>query len=471
MRDIVKIAWRNLWRNKRRTLITAASIFFAIFFAICMRSFQLGTYGHMIKQVIESFTGYLQIQSNDYFDDPGIDNAFQASPDLLARISADPNVKVAVPRIESFALVSTGNLSKGIIVAGISPEKERELSNPEQKLVRYRFTQTATEHILNNTTLSKEMAEDIKSLNNQSFISKELLMAELGLKKKDSLLLKEICLATAMRGSYLKEADEGVLISDNLSKYLRVGVGDSIVLMGQGYQGVSAADVFPIRGIVRIPAPDLDNKLIYMSIDKASEFFSLSDQFTYLAINLFDTDDMKETQERLAKLVESDQLSVKNWEETAPVMKQQIEGDSKSGQAFLAILYIIIFFGIFGTVQMMISERRHEFGMMVAIGMKRGKLATIVTIEMLFLGFIGAAAGMLASVPVILLGYYYPFKLTGEMAEMYMDYGFDPIMPLAWFEEYFFTQGGVIFLMVILASYLPIRQILKLDLIKALHGN
>jgi ABC-type antimicrobial peptide transport system permease subunit len=152
-------------------------------------------------------------------------------------------------------------------------------------------------------------------------------------------------------------------------------------------------------------------------------------------------------------------------------MKQQIEGDSKSGQAFLAILYIIIFFGIFGTVQMMISERRHEFGMMVAIGMKRGKLATIVTIEMLFLGFIGAAAGMLASVPVILLGYYYPFKLTGEMAEMYMDYGFDPIMPLAWFEEYFFTQGGVIFLMVILASYLPIRQILKLDLIKALHGN
>ena len=72
MKDIVKIAWRNLWRNKRRTIITAASIFFAVFFAVVMRSFQLGTYEHMIKQSIESYAGYLQVQQPDYADEPGL---------------------------------------------------------------------------------------------------------------------------------------------------------------------------------------------------------------------------------------------------------------------------------------------------------------------------------------------------------------------------------------------------------------
>ena len=470
MRDIIKIAWRNLWRNHRRTIITAASIFFAIFFAIGMRSFQLGSYEHMIKQIIESFTGYIHVQHTDYADDPGVDNAFTVTPDLIEKISSDPNVKVAVPRIESFALVSTGNLSKGIMVAGISPEKEHQMSNPEQKLVKFRFTEDAIDNLLKSNTLSTDFSEKLKTLNNQSFISEDNLKAELELTEKDSILLRNILRATTFKSNYLTAKDNGVLISDRLSKYLKAEVGDSVVLMGQGYQGVSAANIFPVRGIVKLPSPDLDNKLVYMTIEKASEFFSLSGQLTSIAINLNNTDEMKETQERLSEMISSETLCVKNWEELNPTLKQQIEGDNKSGQIFLAILYIIIFFGIFGTVQMMISERMHEFGMMVAIGMKRSKLAAIVTIEMLFLGFIGSAAGMLATVPFILWGYYYPFTMTGEMARMYIDIGFDPVMPMAWFDSYFFMQAAVIFVMVLIASLFPVRQILKLNVIKALHG-
>jgi len=407
MKKILKIAWRNLWRNRRRTSITAASIFFAIFFAIGMRSFQLGSYDHMIKQMIESYTGYLLVQNTDYLDDPGIDNAFTASTDLMKKINADLNVKVAVPRIESFALASTGNLSKGVMVSGISPELERKMSDPAQKLVH---------------------------------------------------------------GRYLKAVDREVLLSERLSKYLKVGVGDSIVLMGQGYQGASAANIYSICGIVKMPSPDLDNKLVYMTLTQAEVLFSLSGQLTSIAINLKNTDEMKKTQKRLSAL-DGENLSVKNWEELIPTLKQQIQGDSQSGLLFLAVLYIIIFFGVFGTVQMMISERWREFGMMVAIGMKRGQLAAIVTIEMLFIGFIGTALGMLAVAPCIILGHYYPYTMTGDMAKMYIDMGFDPVMPTALFDSYFFLQGVVIFLMVILASYLPVRSIMKLNVTQALHGN
>ena len=468
MRDLIKIAWRNLWRNKRRTLITAASIFFAIFFAATMRSFQLGTYDHMIKQAIEAYSGYIQVQNADYFDDPGIDNVFEPTPALMAQILADPNVKVAVPRVESFALASTGNLSKGVLITGISTEKERMMSNPEQKLVRYRITDEAIRRL--GKKVSPAVMEKLKQNRFASFTSESDMLLELELNKESKSVVKAILQASKMKSRYLTEKDDGVLISDRLSKYLKVGIGDSVILMGQGYQGVSAADLFPVRGIVKLPAPDLDNKVIFMSIGKASEFLSLSGQITSIAVNLNETDEMKETQAGLIERINDDRISVKNWEQLNPTLKQQIESDSQSGQLFLAVLYIIIFFGIFGTVQMMISERTREFGVMVAIGMKRGKLAMIVALEMLFIGLMGTVAGLGLSVPVILYGYYYPFKITGDMAQMYIDYGFDPVMPMAWFKSYFFRQAAVVFVMVLVAIYQPVRSILKLNVIKSIHG-
>lgn len=472
MNEILKIAWRNLWRNKRRTIITASSIFFALFFAIGMRSFQLGSYDHMIRQVIESFSGYLQVQDAAYADDPSIDNAFVASPTLLENLRSDPNVAVVVPRIESFALASTGTLSKGVLVAGIDPEQEKKLSNPAHKLVRYRLSRSSLEKVKKLSGVSASLFDLMKSMEGTSFTSKETLQADLSLKAADSVLLRNLCRVCAVPGSYLKEADQGVLLSDRLSDYLNADVGDTVVLMGQGYHGASAAGTFPIRGIVKMPAPELDNKLIYMSIQQASAFLSLDGQLTSIAINLHNTDHMKGTQARIGQWLKGDgSMTVKNWEELNPTLKQQIQGDNKSGVVFLFVLYVIIFFGIFGTVQMMLSERQREFGMMVSIGMKRGKLATVLTAEMIFLGLLGSISGMVATIPLIMLGYHHPLKLTGEMARMYMDYGFDPVMPMAWFDSYFYLQGGIIFFMVLVASYLPVRSILKLDPIKALRGQ
>jgi len=468
MKDIVKIAWRNLWRNKRRTIITAASIFFAVFFAVVMRSFQLGTYEHMIKQSIESYAGYLQVQQSDYSDDPSIDNVFESSPELLDKISAVPNVKVAVPRIESGALASTGNLSKGVMIAGISPAKEKFMSNPEQKLVRYRITSFTLQQLKAQPSFPEDVFEKLKQNINTSFLNESNLIDNLEL--TDATVIHLILKNAVIHSAYLQPNDDGVLVSDRLSKYLKVNVGDSLILMGQGYQGVSAAGVFPIRGIIKVPAPDLDNKLVYMTIEKAGEFLGLNGQITSIAINLKNTDEMLPTEAELSNLLNDKNVTVKNWETLIPTLKQQIEGDNKSGILFLGILYVIIFFGIFGTVLMMITERMREFGVMVAIGMKQSKLAAIVTIEMLFLGFMGTALGMLASVPIVLYGYYHPFKFTGDMAQMFIEMGFDPVMPLAWFGSYFTIQGVVILFMVLLASYFPVRSILKLNVIKALHG-
>lgn len=470
MKDLIKIAWRNLWRNKRRTFITASSIFFAIWFSIVMRSFQLGTYGHMIHQVIESYTGYLQIQNEEYFDDPILDNAFYPSSKLLKVVSETPNVKVAVPRIESCGLASSGNLTKGVVISGISTEEERFMSNPEKKLVRFRITEEVLTKMQSKEGFDAKTKDALQLLKNESFTSPEDILSDLGLKNADNPAFKKLLELSSIKSNNLKKNDEGILVSDRLTKFLKVDIGDSLVLMGQGYHGVSAANIYPIRGIVKIPSIDLDNKLIFMTIDKASEFFSLDGRITSININLNDMGKMKQTQHILTKVLSNKDVTVRNWEEVTPTLKQQIEGDSKSGQIMIAVLYIIIFFGIYGTVQMMLSERKKEFGVMVAIGMKRSKLARILTLEMVFLGLLGIVSGMLLSIPILLYGYYHPFRMTGEIAQMYMDYGFDPVMPMALFESYFYIQGLVVLIMVLVASLIPIRNILRLNVIKSIHG-
>ncbi|MFC2103832.1 ABC transporter permease [Bacteroidota bacterium] len=471
MKRNIIMAWRNIWRNKRRTLITVASIFFAVFFAVLMRSFQLGSYNHMIHQAIESFTGYLQIQNKDFFDDPTLDNAFQYDINLISKVKQVENIKVAVPRVESFALASTGTQSKGVLVTGIDPIKEKELSDPENMVVKYRFTPTIVKKILSDIEIPDKQKELLEAYNNKSYSSLSRISLDLALNKQlEETLFPVIQNQASFTGEYLKAKDDGVLISDRLSKFLNANVGDSIILMGIGFHGTTAANIFPVRGIVKILSPELDNKLVYMTLEKSQEFFNLENRITSLNINLDNPDDMLETQALLQKTINSGQYAVKNWEEFNPTMKQQIEGDSVGGVIFIGILYFIVLFGIIGTVLMMIAERKRELGVMVAIGMSKVKLSFVLIFEMLFLGFIGMITGLLASAPFVIVGNRNPIKMTGEMAKMYEDMGFDPVMPLAWFDQYFIWQGVIIMIMVIIACYLPLRRVRKMKVISALRA-
>jgi putative ABC transport system permease protein len=471
MNKLIQIAWRNLWRNKRRTIITASSIFFAVFFAIIMRSFELGSYGHMIKQSIELYSGYLQIQNKDYFDDATMDNSLVYDKELIHTLTNTPGIKVFVPRVETFVMVSTGHQSKGIILTGIDPILESKVSNPEHLVMHYKLTPESLMLIEQQIKLPETQLELLKSLQNNGYNNLDRLAADVGLKPHEFDLYREVFEKHCrISGTYLNELDDGVLVSNRLAQFLRVTVGDTIVLMGAGYQGTSSAGLFPVRGIVRIPSPDLDNKLVYMTIQKAQEFLNLNNQITSVVINLEETEQMIPIQKVLSNKLDSEKYVVKNWHEINPTLKQQIEGDSVSGQIFIGILYLIIFFGIFGTVLMMITERTREFGVMVAIGLQKKLLSRIVSIEMIFIGLVGTFAGMLASIPIIIGFNHYPIRFTGESAKLYEDMGFDPVMPTALIEGYFVWQGVIILVMVILACYFPLKKIRKMKIMDALRA-
>ncbi|WP_346864385.1 FtsX-like permease family protein [uncultured Draconibacterium sp.] len=468
MKKIIQMAWRNIWRNRKRTIITAASIFFALFFAIIMRSFQLGTYGHMIHQVIESYSGYLQVQSPDYFDEPGLDNSFEYDKALLDQINSNPGVKIAVPRLESFALASIGAKTKGVLVNGIDVEKEGQLSNPERNLVHYRFLSHLMDAVYAIPGLSEDDITNLKMYENASFSSLDKISLNCGI--TDTKVLDKIGEITAFESNYLQPNDDGVLVSDRLSKFMKLNIGDTLVLMGTGYHGSSAAGLFPVRGIIKIASPELDNKLVYMSLTRAQEFFSMENMLTTLAINLYDNSEMVTVQNELTDVLDKNTYVIKNWQEFNPVLKQSIEGDNAGGIVFAAILYVIVFFGIFGTVLMMIAERKREFGVLIAIGMKKRLLMYVVVIEMFFIGAVGTLIGMIGVSPLIYLGNKFPIQMTGKTAKMYEDMGYEAIMPLASFDGYFWWQALIVLLMVLVASYFPLKSIRKLKIMNALRA-
>ncbi len=473
MKEDLKIAWRNLWRNKRRTMITSASVFFAVFFAVIMRSYQLGSYDRMILNFIESYSGYLQVQDVKYQDNPSVDYSFEYSDSLAVAISGIDKVVSVSPHIESFALASSGAQTKGVAVLAIDPEKERKFSNPENKLVKYRITNESIHRLKESASIPVVVLDKAEMNLGRSYSSRARLELELGLSTNDNkLYIPEILKSSEVSNGFFANEDKGVLVSDRLASYLKVTIGDTVILMGQGYHGASAAGIFPVRGIIKMPSPEIDNKLIIMTIPTAQKFFDAEGKITSLSVNLTSKSHriMNDVQKKINLLLTDNGTVAKTWEELNPVLVQQIQGDSQTGVATLGMLYFIIFFGIFGTVLMMIAERTREFGVLIAIGMQKKRLKRIVTIEMILLGTQGLIAGLLASSPVILYFYYFPILLKGALGKMMEDYGWDAVMPTAWFGPYFYWQAIVVGLMVFLATLYPLRKIGKLKEIEALRS-
>ncbi|HBF88028.1 MAG TPA: hypothetical protein DDX39_05230 [Bacteroidales bacterium] len=468
----LRLAWRNIWRNKRRTIITASSIMFAIFFALIMRSQQLGAYQNMTDSIVKTYTGFIQIHAKGFWKDKTLEYLFENDEKLLNKISENEHVTMLVPHFESFALASAGLQTKVALVTGIDAEKENQMNKLSEKIVKFRITKSIFEKLSKNG-IPQNILKTIEESRRTSFVSEidaeKRLTKSIG-EEATKKYLKQILKASKIESNYFKNSDKGVLVGDRLATFLKLQVGDTLVLMGQGFQGVSAAGVFPILGIVKIPNPELDNQMIYMPLQACQEFYSAENLLTSISINIDNSSNMDEVKTQISSFMNSDKYEIMTWKEMLKELVQQIESDNYSGLIMLWILYLIVGFGVFGTVLMMTAERQKEFGVMVALGMQKRKLVVIVFIELLILAFIGILAGILLSLPIIRFYVVNPIELTGEMADMMESYGMEAVMPFAWQVDYFVKQSISVTFVILLAIIYPLIKILGINTMKALRG-
>ncbi|MFO8055526.1 MAG: FtsX-like permease family protein, partial [Bacteroidales bacterium] len=168
--------------------------------------------------------------------------------------------------------------------------------------------------------------------------------------------------------------------------------------------------------------------------------------------------------------LDTDQYVVKTWQQMQPEMVQQIEADRAGGVIFLFILYMIILFGILGTVMMMIAERQRELGVMIAVGMKRFKLFIVIFLEMLFIGVLGIFSGIIFSIPIVTYFKYNPLELTGKAAEAMAEYGWEPYMYVTLDPPIFLNQAFIILGITLLIAVYPLQKIVTMKEINALRA-
>jgi ABC-type lipoprotein release transport system permease subunit len=405
MGTILKIAWRNLWRNRRRTLITVASIFFGVLLSAYMTSMQEGQYDKLVDLVVKFYSGYIQIHNSDYWQNKSINNSFEYNDSLIQQLTKHPEVKQVFPRLESFTLVSSGNLTKGAMVLGIDPEKEDKWT---------------------------ELSSKIK------------------------------------KGTFLREGDKGAIIGEGLSKYLKINIGDTLIMIGQGYHGASAAGKFPVRGIIRHVSPELDKMIVYLDLNICQDFLSSSGKCTSLVVNI---SDQKTLGNLLGKLKREiwEPLQVMSWKEMQPEIVQHIESDRAGNTLLKFVLYLVIGFGILAVLMMMISERKKEMGVMVSVGMQKTKLAQVLLVETFFIGLLGVTAGLIAGIPLVWVQAANPIPLTGKTANMIREFGFEPFLFFSTSAKVFFNQVVTIFIMTMVVAIYPVVTALRFNVIKSLR--
>ncbi|MCK9275181.1 MAG: FtsX-like permease family protein [Syntrophales bacterium] len=334
------MAWRNIWRHPRRSILTIAAIVFATMLLVFMLSWQFGAYDTMIDATVKIHTGHIQIQAQGYQDQRDMRKVVPDPNEIERILTSLRGVKSYTFRAEDFSLVSSENRTYGVLVIGIDPQKEPSVSTLEDMIRRGRFLE----------------AGDRRS------------------------------------------ALAGEILADNLNS----PVGGDLVLLGQGRDGSIAATVLTIKGIFNTGQDEFDRTMIHIPLEYFQELYNMRGA-VHMAVVLCDSlTAVPAVKERIAGALSGidSSLAVLDWKELNPGLVQAIQMDLVSGFIFYLILIIVVAFSIMNTFLMAVFERTREFGVMMSMGMGPGRLMGLLLMESLGITLIGVVIGTIAGAAV-----------------------------------------------------------------------
>ncbi len=354
------LAWRNIWRHKRRTWLTVGAMVFSNFLLIFLISVQLASYDMMIENTLKAFSGHLQIAHRDYIAGQKMRDSIPGIESVVAAINHSDKQLYAAPRAEAFVLASSDTRSFGIQVVGVNPKLEKHVS-----------------------TIPGLVAN----------------------------------------GRYLNSVTSGeIVLGETLAKNLKVGLGDEVTLLGSGLDGSFAAAVLSVVGVFDSGMKEINRSLAQVHFSEFDDIFSMTGHGHRVIVNGEDIDQVKTYRERLsAKLDISEPLDIFTWVDVHPEIRQAIQSDMASAWFMYVVLVVLVAFGVMNTQVMSVLERTREFGIMLSIGIRPGRLALLIFYEtalMAGLAFLlGASMGVLLIFYLGLEGFSFPGM--SEMAEQY----------------------------------------------------
>lgn len=360
MSIIFRLAWRNLWRHKRRTWLTVGAMIFSNTLLVFMISLQLGTYRMMIENTLNAFSGHIQVQHKSYHNDPKIRYSIPDIVKLAQKLRDALHINSISARATAFALASSEKRSYGIQIVGVQPETESKVS-----------------------TLPG--------------------------------LIKE--------GRYLRDSHaEEIVIGKALARNLKVNIGDEVTLLGGGRDGSFAAGIVTVIGIYESGLLDLDRGMVEMPLGYFQQLFSMGDHGHVIVVNVADLFAVNKIQQQINRLIKDNKDLVSlDWTELQPGLMQAIQADMSSAWFMYGILIILVAFSVLNTQLMSVLERTREFGITMALGLKPRSLSRLILLETGVMASLGLLIGCFIGFVVTLYFSHYGFTYPGmeEMADKF----------------------------------------------------
>lgn len=329
---VVRLAWRNLWRQTHRTALSLTSIALASGITVFLLSLQQGAYGTIWDSVLRLTDGFAQVRPADSGDDPDLRRTIDGPSRLVDLLDRLPGITAATPRATSFAILSHGPRSYGGAVLGVDPQRESKVS------------------VLGTT------------------------------------------IAT---GRYLTAQDSNAaVIGAGLSRVLDLSVGDALTLLGTSRDGSIAADQLTVIGIFATGAPELDRRVVEIPLRRFQDDFALGDRASLVVIGGRTLRDVEAVLPRLQTVVRPAGLVVRDAAQLEPGLNEVILLDISFSLLLYISTVVAVVFIILNTILMSVLERTREFGMLMALGMRPAMLGRMVWTELLFLAVIGGAIGI-----------------------------------------------------------------------------
>ncbi|MFZ5981039.1 MAG: ABC transporter permease [Candidatus Zixiibacteriota bacterium] len=366
---IGKFAFRNIFRQKRRSLLTILTMFGGFTLAALAIGVADGTYSYIINMFTRNQLGHIQVHQKDYLDRPSLFRTVDDYTALGEKIAGIKGVEAWTPRLYSAGLVSVADRSSSAQIIGIDPSLETPATKFDRKVIEGR--------------------------------------------------------------NLAYEANHEALIGKGLAEVLKAKLNDDIVIVSQAADGSIANDLYRIVGIIDV-GDDISNRsAFYLHLDDARELLVLDGRVHEIAVIIDDIDDVYETAGEIERLLNKPDLSVQPWQDFARSFYHAMQADLQGNWIMLLIVNLIVAVGVLNTVLMTVLERTREYGVLRAMGTRPTSIFRLVITEVFFMVIISIVIGTVLSIVFnsLLAVYGIPMPITFTYGGVEFDRWYAAVTP------------------------------------------
>ena len=402
---IFSISWRNIWRNKVRSLVIITAVALGICAGVFSTTFMKGMVDQRIRQAISTEISHIQIHRQNYRQESSLQLYINGSPTIAEKIQKINNVKGVSQRIIIQSMVSSAETSSGVKIAGIYPENEQQVTNLSTKIVE---------------------------------------------------------------GQYFEGVPRNpVVIGRKLAEKLNVKLHSKIVITLQDMDKNITAGAFRIAGLFETPNSIYDETSVFVRYNDLSRLLNLPEGVSHEIAILIDDNEMTASVQDEIKTIAAD-YEVLNWKEISPEMSYMTEVLDMYMYIFIIIILLALLFGIINTMLMVILERVKEIGMLMAVGMNKLKVFTMIVVETVQLSLVGGVAGVVAG--SLISKYFETHAINLSMwAKGYSQLGYDTLVYCSLESEMVINVTILMIFTGIIAALYPAYKALKYDPAEALR--